>query len=64
MPSTNNRMLSVNKKIDGKVVERHKFVHMQHETPHFLHASESILNNNMKCNPFPTMGVVKKVGPH
>jgi hypothetical protein len=56
-------MLCVSKKIYKKVVERHKFVHMQHETPHFLHASESILNNNMKCNPFPTMGAMKKVAP-
>jgi hypothetical protein len=26
--------------------------------------SKGILNNVVRCNPLPTMGVMKKVGPH
>ncbi len=57
-------MSSVSKTIERKVVEKRKFVHMQHETPHFLHAGEGILNKNMRCNQFLTMGAMKKVAPH
>jgi hypothetical protein len=56
-------MSSVSKKIEVNVVERHRFIHMQHETPHFLHAGEGTLNNNVRCNPFLTMGIMEKVAP-
>jgi hypothetical protein len=57
-------MSSINENIERKVVEKHRFVHMQHETPHLLHAGEGILNSNMRCNRFLTMGAMKKVVPH
>ncbi len=43
-------------------MEGHEFVHAKHETCVFGDGNECIMNNIMKCNPFATIGAMKKVG--
>jgi hypothetical protein len=37
----------------------------QNMKPHIFHnGGKCIPNNVVKCNPLPTMGIMKKMGPH
>jgi len=53
-----------NKKIEGKVLEGHEFVHVKYKTMFHLQWMQGIFNDIMGRNSFPTMGTMKKVGPY
>jgi hypothetical protein len=64
MSSIDNTMSIANEKIEGKVLEGHEFAHVKYKTMFHLQWSQGIFNDITRCNSFPTMGIMKKVGPY